>query len=557
MSSVTGKRGHTTTSVVKQGWADLGGGRWVSAREHFERALATAESASALEGLSWAAWWLDDEAAVFDARERAYRLYREQDDPENAARMAAWLASDALDFRGASAVASGWLRRAHRLLDPLGPSPAHGWLAFFEGYLALGEDDTVAAELGVQAADVGRAFAVPDLEMLGLALLGSTLVTRGRRAEGMRHLDEATATALSGECEVPISGAWACCFLVSACIAVRDFERAWEWCDRIADFAERYGSRYMLAFCRSEYGAVYLWRGRWSEAEAILRASADDYARSRPAMLPSVLVQQAELARRLGRPEEAATLLDEANIPIAALGHARLALDRGDALGARELVDRVLRGLDAERRLRRTPALELAVEARLALGDLDAAAEASQELRAIDQAVGTTALRAAADLAEGMVAAARGDHEVARRLLEDAVDAYAGVGAPYEEARARVALGALLVGAGRSEPAAREARRAVERLSELGAAVELERASALLAACAGTRQPAAVVTPRERDVLRLLADGLTNHEIAQRLVLSEHTVHRHVTNILRKLDLPSRAAAAAYAVRAGLVDADE
>jgi two-component system, NarL family, response regulator LiaR len=62
------------------------------------------------------------------------------------------------------------------------------------------------------------------------------------------------------------------------------------------------------------------------------------------------------------------------------------------------------------------------------------------------------------------------------------------------------------------------------------------------------------LTPRERDVLRLLVEGLTNQQIAERLVVSEHTVHRHVTNILRKLDLPSRTAAAAHAVRSGLLE---
>src|SRR3990170_8309254 len=110
----------------------------------------------------------------------------------------------------------------------------------------------------------------------------------------MRCLDEATATALEGEAAVPISSAWACCFLVSACTAVFDYERAFEWCDRIAEFAERYGSRYMLAFCRAEHGAVHLWRGRWTEAEEMLEASLEDFSRSRPAVGGSPLVGLAE-----------------------------------------------------------------------------------------------------------------------------------------------------------------------------------------------------------------------------------------------------------------------
>lgn len=228
------------------GWAELAEGRWATAGRAFTAALEEEESPEALEGLSWAAWWLDDAETVFDARERAFRLYRRRGDPAGAARMATWLAADHLDFRGARAVASGWLRRAGRLLAPLEPGPDHGWLAFHEGYVAMIEGDTGrASELAVRAAGLGRRHGVPDLEMLGLALRGSALVECAEVEEGMACLDEATATALAGEATNPISRAWSCCFLVSACEAVRDFRRAFEWCDRIAEFAERYGSRYM------------------------------------------------------------------------------------------------------------------------------------------------------------------------------------------------------------------------------------------------------------------------------------------------------------------------
>jgi SAM-dependent methyltransferase len=262
----------------------LGGGG-----EAFRAALSTEDSPEALEELGWSAWWLDNGEVVSQSRERAYRLYRARGDRAAAARIATWLASDALDFHAAVSVAAGWLQRGHRLLDPLEPGPEHGWLAFHEGFVArLRNDARTAIALGRKAAECGRGLGIPDLEMLGLALEGSTLVDQAKLAEGMRCLDEAGAAALAGDSEIPMSGAWTCCFLVSACAAVRDCERAAEWCDRIADFADRYGSRYMPAFCRAEYGEVNLWRGRWSEAEELLASSLGDERSGAKAVARSV-----------------------------------------------------------------------------------------------------------------------------------------------------------------------------------------------------------------------------------------------------------------------------
>ena len=514
----------------ERGWLELRAGRWQAARAAFEAAAETAES---LEGLSWAAWWLDDAETVFEARERAFRSYRQAGDAAGAARMATWLAADELDFHGATAVAQGWFQRAHRLLDPLEPGPDHGWLAFHEGYAAFG--DPKAEALAEQAAELGRRFQVADLEMLGLALQGAALVARAEVDEGMRCLDEATATALAGDATIPISSAWTCCMLVTACVNVLDYERASEWCDRIADFAERYGSRYMLGFCRAKYGTVLLWRGRWGEAEALLEASAADLGRSRPPSVAGPLTELAELRRRQGRTREARELLEQAG-PSAGgqLCRARLALDAGDSVTALELLDRLLRQGQGPAQ---APALALLVRAQVADGRLEQANELLRELRELERVIGTTPIKASADLAEGVLAAAAGEHQRAQAPLEDAVDAYERCGAPYETAQARLELAATLAALGRDDRAAAETATAASALRQLGA----EPAA-----------PVPLVTPRERDVLALLADGLTNRQIAERLVLSEHTVHRHVANILRKLGVPSRAAAAAHAARAGL-----
>lgn len=117
-----------------QGWAALGRGEWKQAQVRFEAALAEADTPEAWEGLAWAAWWLDDIPAIFEARERAYRLYRRRGDCRGAARSATWLGLDHVDFGGQSAVASGWLRRAHRLLEKTPQSPEHAWLMTFDAH---------------------------------------------------------------------------------------------------------------------------------------------------------------------------------------------------------------------------------------------------------------------------------------------------------------------------------------------------------------------------------------------------------------------------------------
>ena len=297
----------------------------------------------------------------------------------------------------------------------------------------------------------------------------------------------------------------------------------------------------MLAFCQSEYGDVHLWRGRWADAESMLEQSVENFRCSRPAMVGGALAGLAELRRRQGRDGDAAALLERAGSSRAAqLCAARRAFDRDDLLSCVELLERLLRRLPAGRRVDRVPVLELMVRARARRGELDAAGEALDALRDLDRLVGTEALRAARELAEGRVAAAAGEHEHARTLLEDAVDGFERCRAPFEVAEARAEIAATLVALGRADAAQREAAAAHKVMHELGARPE------------AAAQPPPGLTPRERDVLRLLADGLTNRQIAERLVVSEHTVHRHMTNLLRKLDLPSRAAAAAHAVRSGV-----
>lgn len=532
-------------------------GAWKEARAHFESALAASETPEALEGLAAAAWWLGDTATVFDARERAYALYRGREDPGGAARLAIALAVDFNDARGEPAVAKGWLQRARRLLQDVDPVPEHGWLAFWEGLWSL--PDTAAARArGVETAELGRSLRVVDLEMAGLALEGLGLVSEGRVTEGMQRLDEASAAAVAGEVnDLSVVGV-ICCFLIYGCELVRDYDRAAQWCDIVTELAERRGMRHFFAYCRTHYSSVLIWQGAWADAERELLAATDELLVTRAGLAMDGVVRLGELRRLQGRWDEATRLFAQAGgHPLAQLGRAQLALDQGDPRTALHLAERFLRGIPAEDRTERAAGLGLLVRAQTDLGSFEEARMSCAELQRVAATIGTTSMQALAAHTEGVLAVADGAYDLARRRLEDAIDLYERSGAPGEMARARQNLAEALRQLGLSETATQEARLALETLERLGAAKEAERASRFLAGASAAEissQPeGSPLTPREVEVLRLVAEGLSNHEIATRLVLSEHTVHRHLSNVLRKLDVPSRAAAGAYAVRHGLV----
>jgi DNA-binding CsgD family transcriptional regulator len=548
-------------SSFEAGWDALGDGDWNTAKGRFEESLALEMTPEALEGLGWAGYFLDEDQLTFDARERAYRLYLELGDNSSAARVAAWIAADCLEFRGEPAVANGWLQRAHTLLDEMEPGIDHGWLAINEASFLIDDDTTNARLLGVDAVQLGRKFGVPELEMVGLGLEGLALVRDGEVGEGMRLLDEATAVALTGEAKILACVAWACCYLIAACEEVRDYDRAGQWCLRIGEYCERNGISLLLGVCQAKYAGVLSWQGRWTEAEDELRSATETIQASRPALIEVALARVAELRRLQGRLDEAEELFEQCKAnPLAIAGRAAIALDRGQPAEAAELTDRFLRHFADPARLERSTGLELAVLAHVQLDELDLARKALDQLRDISLRAGTGPLRAAVCASEGRLSAALGDYTTARTLFEDAIDLLTSADAPFETSRVRLDLAATLEALGRTEPARREIEAALAVFRRLGAVTEEIRGEDLLSRLPRARRsvpttlegPLRQLSKREVEVLAFVAEGLTNQEIADRLMLSEHTIHRHVTNILRKLAVPSRAAAASLAGRHGI-----
>jgi len=537
----------------------LARGSWEEARSHLAASVAERETADVLEDLGLAAWWLDEPTLTFDARERAYALYRGNQNARGAARVAIWLVWDYLAFRGDFAVASGWMERARRLLAGQHDTAEYGWLLIREAEVALfrRHDPAAAAASASRAAKLGRELGDQGVEFTALGLEGLARVSAGDVELGMRRLDEASIATTAGEVKELHAVGLVSCWQIFACERVRDYDRAAQWCARVQEFSRRWGLRPLSAICRTQYAGVLIWHGDWAEAEAELMSAAHDLQQSRPGLMNPPVARLGVLRLRQGRFDDAERLFEQSSSqPQSRVGIAELMFERGNFDECVAVLDQFLIQIGDGEPTSRAAALELLVRAHAKRGDLDAAAVALAELERIASAATTSSFAASVSTAQAELLRRRGDLAGAAVCLERASDLFQQNGAPFETARARIDLADVHVALGRPESAEREARLAMESLDALGAEHEANRGRRLLRSLTGGKGKAShapALTQRQIEILRLVARGLSNAEVASRLELSEHTVKRHVANLLMRLDLPSRAAAAAYATREGLI----
>jgi ATP/maltotriose-dependent transcriptional regulator MalT len=526
-------------------------GRWEEARAAFAASAAVAESADALDGLGRVCWWLGDVRSAIRHRERAFTLLRQEGRDDEAAIVALDLCIWYLTNLENDAAAGGWLARAARAAEHTTDLVVRGWLVLIGAYLssdATEQRDGLeeARRLAVQASDDG-------LHAMALADLGLLRVAGGEVEDGMRLLDEAMATTLGGfdgRLEVVV---WSSCNMLAACSLVDDLSRATQWCRVVEEFTQTYGCPFLQARCRAHYGSVLVAAGRWGLAEPELRKAlsmSEDIGRQ-----PMVEARTALATMRLrqGRLTEATELVEglDTSDPRATLVAAEARLAGGRCEEAAALLRARLGLLDMDDPHGDLLAAALS-EAYLALGDVRGAA-ATLAARRIDPA-SLAFPRGKAHMARstGLVAAATGDVATAILRLAEALDAFERHDLPFEAAGTRLDL-ARTVAATDTTAAAGHAAGALRDLRRLGAAGEAAAAAALLrelGVVPGPEPPEpGVLTRREQDVLVLVADGLSNPEIAERLFLSRKTVAHHVSSILTKLALRSRAEAAAYAAR--------
>ncbi|MDX1510398.1 MAG: LuxR C-terminal-related transcriptional regulator [Nitriliruptorales bacterium] len=543
----------------------LHAGEWEAAREAFRAMLDVEETAAAQEGLARASRALDDHATATAALERAYRLHVEGGSGPEAARVASVLADLAISNTGDAAVASGWLLRARHHLRDHPDNPEWPLVVVMQAYIKLAYDKDAAAArvLANEAHELAQRLDDTTAEVIAKAHLGLVRVSEGEVAEGMQLLDEATAAAAGGE--VPVEVALdTYCVLITACERVRDYHRVRQWANAVMDQATGPNVEDFMTFARTEYAHVLARTGELDEAERQLRIITDDRdARPLAAAMAWVHLADVQLAR--GDVEQAdRTLAIAEREPfrrgvrhLAMAERAAILLAQGDAQAAADMAQRHLRAVSPSARVERVGVLETLVRASAVLGDRPSAKHALAELEAIAGAIATNGIRAAGLASAAHVAELDDDLERAIENLVDALELYEDAGMTPSVVATRVELARLHRAHGDVARATAEADRARAEAEDLGAAGAAVAATAVLD---GLREPGdggpAELTRREVEVLRLVADGLSNTDIAERLVLSVRTVERHLSNIYLKIGAtgPSaRSTATTYAHRHGLV----
>lgn len=549
-----GEEAKTTAEALDRGRDAFRRKAWATASDEFTAAAEQSPlDAADLEASAAAAYLAgrDDDSAA--ALEQAHHEYLRQGDPASAARCGFWLAL-ALILRGEMARGGGWVARSQRLVEENKlDGPERGYLMLPAAFATLFDGGAAAAyAIFEQAAEIGVRHGEHDLVALGRHGQGQALIARGDIAQGAALLDEVMTAIATGEVG-PIPSGLIYCAVIETCHHIYDFRRAREWTVALNNWCaaqpELVPYRGQCLVHRSE---VMQQAGDWPDAMEEARLACQRL--STPTVQPALggaMYQLAELHRLCGEPTEAEECYRQASecghYPQPGLALLRAAQGKVDAAAAaiRSAVGEVTDPLD------RTRILSAYVEIALVNGDVGAAHSAADELTVIAKDVDALPLLAMSAHARGAVLLAEGDPKAALDALREAGERWRSLQARYDGARTRVLVGLARRALGDDDTAQLELDGARTVFVALGAAPDVERLDRLVGR--PREGGAGDLSPRELEVLRLVATGRTNSAIAGELVLSEKTVARHVSNIFAKLGLSSRSAATAYAYEHGLV----
>jgi DNA-binding CsgD family transcriptional regulator len=497
-----------------------------------------------LERLATSAYLIGRDREFQRILDRLHRAHLSSGDEPRAARCAFWLGLSLL-LRGDEGQANAWLTRGQRLVEGR-DCVERGYLLVPAAEQQLREGKADAAHTtAADAAAIGDRFKDADLTAAARHVQGRALIQGGHVSAGLGLLDDTMLAVVAGELS-PIMTGLMYCAVIEACRDVYALSRAREWTSALSGWCEQQSE--MVAFtgtCLVHRAEIMQFNGAWPDAMAEAARACERSRRvdREPPAAASYL--QAEIHRLRGEFAEAEQAYSSAGLlgfePQPGLAMLRMAQGRTDAACA--ALRRLVSG--STDRLQRARLLPAYHEIMLAAGNLPEARSACRELQELADTLDTEVLRATAAQARGAVEVIEGDARAALAPLRSALAAWGRLEAPYESARVRVLVGIACRALGDEETGAFEFAAARATFERLGARPDLARLDAL--AKRGTSSKEHPLTARERDVLRLIAAGKTNKAIAAALCVSERTIDRHVSNILGKLDVPSRAAATAYA----------
>jgi DNA-binding CsgD family transcriptional regulator/tetratricopeptide (TPR) repeat protein len=507
-------------------------------------------SADDILALATSAYLMGNADEAVRVLQGGYQEMIKNGDTRGAVRFAFWLAL-ILNLRREAAISGGWAARAQRLLEnETDDIVERGYLLVHDFFRQVDRQEFAgASETVVRIVACGRRFGNPDLVAMGLMCQGRFMIYSGRVPEGLALLDESMVGISAGEVS-PITAGMVYCSMIEACQEVSDFSRAASWTSALTRWCDlQPGLVPFTGQCSLHRGQIMRLRGAYDEALAEFALAHRRYqAEGTSAAAALALTEQGDVLRIQGKLDEAEVAYRQA----AELGYepqpglALLWLARGRTAAAASAMRRLL--AEAQGPVQRSRMLPAGVEIMGAAGQLDDARRYADELSEIAAAFGNPAVQAMAANALANVALASGDLEDALSKARESTRLWGEIGSPYEAARARVLVASALRELGDQDSAAGELSVARRAFGEVGAAPAVDDVNRLL----GRTRPGGL-SEREVEVLRLVAEGRSNHDIARALVLSQKTVERHLSNIFTKLDVPSRTAAAAYAHEHGLM----
>jgi DNA-binding CsgD family transcriptional regulator/tetratricopeptide (TPR) repeat protein len=543
------------SDALQRARGELAAYRWTEALAAFDAVLADGEDPDARFGRGVAAWWLDRMSEAIRDWERAYVIHRRRGELEPAVIAAVYVALASSMSLGNLAMARGWTARAERLVRDHDLQTVGGWVALCQAHSAIdGGHPDAGHRFAAEALDAARTVGDADLELCLVAEIGMALVELGKAEEGGRYLEEAMAGAMGGEARDPDSVVLISCRSITASTRAGDVQRATKWIGQADAFYERIGSTHLYTTCRLEYGNLLFATGQWGRAEAELVAARRAVVAVEPAVQDAATATLAELRVAQGRLDEASRLVATLeDVPSAVRAIALVRLRRGEPSPAASILRRRLRQIDDDT-LEASSLLDLLGEAESAVGRFDAVRSVGERLLGLGERSANETILGRAYRTWGRAALGIRADTDAIEQFERAITLFGRVGLPYQAAVTRALLAHAASDVDR-DLAVAEGRIALRAFEDLGAARDADATSALLRSLGVRPSPrgaraVGTLTPREREVLGLLGEGLSNREIGDRLFITRKTVEHHVASVLDKLGLSGRSEAAAFAVRA-------